>query len=73
MRERNADRHRAATVGFSLDHRKHAKEHRSQRPLDLDLLCRGVELEVLDQLREERLRFDKSRERGGEARRTLVS
>ena len=46
--ERNSKRHRAATVSLSLDDREHAKEEPSKRTLDLDLLRRTVELEVLD-------------------------
>ena len=55
LRERNAKRHRAATVSLTLDDWEHAKEEPSERALDLDLLCRTVELEVLYQFRNEGL------------------
>ena len=53
--ERNSKRHRPATVSLPLDDREHAKEEPSERALDLDLLRRTVELEVLYQFRNEGL------------------
>lgn len=56
--KRNLDRHRSALLSLPLDHGEHGEDNSRERTLDLDLLRRGVELEVLHKLRDEGLHLD---------------
>ena len=58
--KRNLDRHRSALLGLPLDHGEHGEDNPRERTLHLDLLRRGIELEVLHKLREEGLHLDES-------------